>query len=365
MPSLDLRGPDIEALSQALRKAFPIQRLRELFAFRLDKRLEDYSLGGDYKEVIFDVIMAAEAEGWTAELVVVARQSNPGNAALQACAERVHLGASTPTLERIVKADNPFLDVERFRTRLGRIETQVCRIEIPTPRGTAYGTGFLVAPDVLVTNHHVMDVVIGGQVRPEAALFRFDYKRLSNDVVTEGVVFRLAPDDWLVDASPPSPVDAEREPKSGVPNPDELDYAIVRLTDAPGSHPAGDRADPSAPARGWIDCSRSMPATPQSPLLIMQHPSAAPLKLALDMRAVVGQNANGTRLTYNVNTEGGSSGAPCFDANWDLVALHHSGDPNFDPGHQATYNEGIPIGAILQLLEARGKRAVLAAPAGT
>ena len=107
MPSLDLRGPDIEALSQALRKAFPIQRLRELFAFRLDKRLEDYSLGGDYKEVIFDVIMAAEAEGWTAELVVVARQSNPGNAALQACAERVHLGASTPTLERIVPPPAP------------------------------------------------------------------------------------------------------------------------------------------------------------------------------------------------------------------------------------------------------------------
>lgn len=364
MPSLDLRGQDIEALSDALRKAFTVQRLRELFAIRLDRRLEDYSLGADYKEIVFDVIMAAEAEGWTAELVVAARQSNPGNAALQAFAERVQLGSSLPTLERIVKADNPFLDVERFRTRLGEIEAQVCRIEIPTPRGTAYGTGFLIGPDLVITNHHVMDVVISGQVPPEAVVFRFDYKRLSDAVVTEGTIVRLAPGDWLVDGSPPSRVDAERAPKSGVPKPDELDYAIVRLDGSPGSHPVGGKADPKAPARGWIDGRTPVAAAPDSPLLIMQHPSAAPLKLALDMRAVIGQNANGTRLTYNVNTEGGSSGAPCFDANWDLVALHHSGDPDFDPGHQAAYNEGIPFGAILQLLEARGKRAVLAAPPG-
>ena len=36
------------------------------------------------------------------------------------------------------------------------------------------------------------------------------------------------------------------------------------------------------------------------------------------------------------------------------VALHHSGDPNFDPAHKPDYNEGIPFTAILALLEKRG-----------
>ncbi len=67
--------------------------------------------------------------------------------------------SSTPALERTIKEKNPFLDVEMFRTKLGEIEAQVCRIEIDTPRGTVYGTGFLLGPDVLMTNHHVMESV--------------------------------------------------------------------------------------------------------------------------------------------------------------------------------------------------------------
>jgi hypothetical protein len=359
MSSLDLNGAQLEQLSEALRDAFPVQRFREMLKFKLDKRLDDYSLGSDYKEIVFEIMTAAEAEAWTAELILAARQSNPRNAALQALAQEVALAASTPVLERTIREQNPYLDVEVFRTRLGQIETQVCRIEIATPRGTVFGTGFLLGPDVLMTNHHVMESVISGKAKPEAALFRFDYKRLSETVISEGAVFTLAPRDWLIDSSPPSHVDSKREPKPGVPNPDELDYAIVRLEGSPGTRPAGQKPDPKDPPRGWVHIDESAGAPADSPLLIMQHPDAGPLKLALDMKAVIGSNANGTRLKYNVNTEGGSSGAPCFNADWNLVALHHSGDPNFDSGHNAEYNEGIPIPAILQLLAARGKREVI------
>jgi hypothetical protein len=359
MASLDLKGAQLERLSEALRRAFPVQRLREMLTYKLDKRLDDYALGGDYKEIAFELITSAEAEGWTAELMQAAREANPGNAALQALAQEVALASTTSALERTIKEKNPYLDVEIFRTRLGQIETQVCRIEIPTPKGTVYGTGFLLGPDVVMTNHHVMDVVISGKAKPEVAIFRFDYKRVADAVVSEGAVYKLAAADWLIDASPPSDVDSKREPKPGVPKPDELDYAIVRLQDSPGSTPAGLKPDPKDSPRGWIDVEKAAEAPAASPLLIMQHPSAAPLKLALDMSGVIGLNGNGTRLRYTVNTEGGSSGAPCFNADWNLVALHHSGDPNFDPDHKPEYNEGIPVDAILQLLAARGKRAAL------
>jgi V8-like Glu-specific endopeptidase len=63
-----------------------------------------------------------------------------------------------------------------------------------------------------------------------------------------------------------------------------------------------------------------------------------------------------TRVRYRTNTEGGSSGSPCFDADWNLIALHHLGDPNFST---PTYNQGIPFTAIVDLLEKREKKHLL------
>lgn len=57
-------------------------------------------------------------------------------------------------------------------------------------------------------------------------------------------------------------------------------------------------------------------------------------------------NANRTRVLYRNNTEVGSTGAPCFDANWNLVALHLGG--NADGGF------GVPFATILAHLTDRG-----------
>jgi hypothetical protein len=35
------------------------------------------------------------------------------------------------------------------------------------------------------------------------------------------------------------------------------------------------------------------------------------------------------------------------------VALHHSGDPNFEVDHEPTHNQGIPIDAIVTYLKAQ------------
>ena len=84
------------------------------------------------------------------------------------------------------------------------------------------------------------------------------------------------------------------------------------------------------------------------------------MQLALDLQAVIKVNGNGTRVQYRTNTLGGSSGAPCFNKDWELVAMHHSGDPNFAPLHHPEFNEGIPLAAIKALLEARALTRVLA-----
>ena len=69
---------------------------------------------------------------------------------------------------------------------------------------------------------------------------------------------------------------------------------------------------PGAPDRGWIRlgpaCLDGFDAG--NPLLILQHPSGEPLKVAFGQSD--GLNANGTRLRHKVNTKLGSSGSPCL-----------------------------------------------------
>jgi hypothetical protein len=372
---MELTGRQWEQLSEALRSAFDRARLERMLRFRLDKRLEDIALGNDLEEIAFDVIERAEAEGWTSRLVVAARDSVPDNAKLLAIAQQFGLastGASTQQLEQTIKATNSYLDVETWRSNLGRLEPRVCRIRVPVQGGAAFGTGFLVASDLLLTNYHVVEAVIMGEQGkasadgPSAAardvVSLFDYKRLSDGgVVSEGIEHKLAAD-WLVHSSPFSNSDFAGA-DGALPTLDELDFALLRLEQEVGHEEIGGSAEPGAASRGWIGLPSEPNNLPEhSPLFILQHPQGDPLKLALDTDAIVEVNANGTRVLYRTNTEPGSSGSPCFDANWELIALHHSGDPNYDGIKPPQYNRGIPITAIAEHLDRHGLRQVLSAP---
>ena len=79
------------------------------------------------------------------------------------------------------------------------------------------------------------------------------------------------------------------------------------------------------------------------PLLILQHPEAEPLKLAIG--AVVTPDDGQQHVTYKVNTKGGSSGSPCFTSALDPVAIHHFG--------RSVENQGVNLGAILQFLRSK------------
>lgn len=74
------------------------------------------------------------------------------------------------------------------------------------------------------------------------------------------------------------------------------------------------------------------------------------MKLALDTQAIL-SGGDATRIRYATNTEPGSSGAPCFTMDWELVALHHYGDPAW---LQPKFNQGVPIGLIRRRIVERG-----------
>jgi hypothetical protein len=83
---------------------------------------------------------------------------------------------------------------------------------------------------------------------------------------------------------------------------------------------------------------------------IVQHPDGRPKEVALQENEVT--RVQDKLIHYRTDTEPGSSGSPVFNNDWELVALHHSGE-RFPDG--TAENEGIRISAIVAHLIARGQ----------
>lgn len=247
--------------------------------------------------------------------------------------------AFAPGFQKNVRPHLKMADMGLWIDRLSQVKRRVCRIEID---GAAAGTGFLVGPDTVLTNWHVVERTAQsgdlGQVR-----CRFDYVLHASGAREEGLVVALQVD-GCIDSSPYSQAETTATPDSPPPTDDELDYALLRLEAKIG--------EDGTARRGWVDLHRTVPdLQTDDPILIVQHPDGAPMKLALDTQAIIGANENGTRLRYSTNTEVGSSGSPCFSMNWEIVALHHFGDPAWN---QPKFNQGVPIGRIRDRIIARG-----------
>lgn len=351
---MKLTGRQWRQLSSALISAFPTPGgLERFFRWSFDLGLWTItSQAGSLSENVHDLIVWSEAEGVTAKLVYEARRTNPGNADLAQAVVALGYGpaprADTASLEAWVNPNAKFRDVRTWTLRLLELDGQVCRVELPD--GTC-GSGFLVGPDVVLTNRHVVSRCIKDPPEAAAIVCRFDFFRVSATKTLPGVESAVAAGpDWLLHAAEHDPVDVLPEPKPADPAVDRLDFAFMRLSREIGREPRHPQAvGPTAGERGWI----RRPVEPRvpvagTPLFILQHPSADPVQLATDQ--ALGLNANGTRFRYRVNTLPGSSGSPVFTSDWELVALHHAGDPAAHGFGQGQWNAGIPIGLILRAL---------------
>lgn len=182
----------------------------------------------------------------------------------------------------------------------------VARIVLPD----GVGTGFLVAPDLLLTNHHVL----GTPETATAATVQFNYQ-----------------DNWggVRQASRSFPLDASRFRT----NP-ELDYSLVRVTGSPGE------------VYGHIDLGVSADPSVNDYVSIIQHPAGGPKQICLTDNKVSAVFDH--KLQYATDTESGSSGAPVFNQAWQLVGLHHAGGGLAGPDGQKYFtNEGIVISRVI------------------
>lgn len=239
----------------------------------------------------------------------------------------------------LTRTASPYQDVVKFRGDLSRLEGQVCRIAA----GSLSGTGVLVAPDLVITNSHVMAQVASeqGELIGKASC-TFDDKKGGSSYRTPKKVVAVS---VMLASSPYAQEDLVPGPAATSLN--HLDYAVLKLAEAVGDQPVALGGE----ARGFVDLANlAQDVAPSSGLIILQHPQGLPMKV--DIGAVLG--IAGARLRHSVNTEPGSSGAPVFDGALRLAALHHAGHGSGPGGAAPGYNQAIPIALIISDARKKG-----------
>jgi hypothetical protein len=328
MQSGAMRDEIVEALRAAFPDAGDMERvvgLADIGTLFSDYRV---GLGTTYPQALYALISNyADPQDKLLPLLKVARKKNPANPKLGEVMEKLadledrfaslRPDRSFGEAERIVLKGVTFEDVGVWIEKLKAMRRAVCRVEPQPPAETieGFGSGFLVAPDVVITNFHVARPFWGDVARARRVVLQFDYETDPAGVkVSGGVEYRLATA-WRGPGTPEAQ-QAER-PWQVLSSPeDKLDYALLRL-----DKPAGtERIDGAE--RGFLTPT-SRQFSEQDPLLILQHPSAAPLKLAI---GAVERPDPPSHVFYKVNTEGGSSGSPCLNQRLETVALHHQGE---------------------------------------
>ena len=222
-----------------------------------------------------------------------------------------------------------------FLSRGLRAAAAVCRISLPTDGGFSHGSGVLVGPRLLLTNHHVL----GSPREASQAQAQFGYEHDLDGVLADPVCFNLAPEElFFTDPA--------------------LDVTLVAVA------PLSEAAVP-------IERFGRIPLLPitgkaldREYVSIIQHPGGQPKQIAIRASQIVKlkpAEAPGVNfdhfIHYTTDTEPGSSGAPVFNDQWQIVALHHKAVPAQGTGDREEpvwiANEGVRVSAIFALLERR------------
>jgi hypothetical protein len=350
----------MQAFRQALKSAFNEPEMELLIT---DYFIPESFLGisppgfgktAEYR--IHEVLNYARMHGWLFDLVAAARERRPKDAAIARIAQDLGLTVAGPRVnnstgvpfEALVMANAKFINPATLRERLAELEAQVCWIDIPGGNG---GTGFLVSPTLVLTNHHVIIPIKQNAVSRQDVKCRFDYREpIDGSTLTmkKTTEVKLDPVNWLLDDRPPS--DFDWDPTLGEAAPADADYALIRLAEPIGDLPVGGpNLDPKAQQpRSWIDTTGEPPALAAgNQVFVIQHPLGEPQQMTVG--TVKQFNNAGTRVRYDANSKKGSSGAPCLDADMRLVALHHAHDPAVPPA----WNQAIPLATLQKVWKDR------------
>lgn len=187
------------------------------------------------------------------------------------------------------------------------------------------GTGWMVGPDLLLTNHHVINARRDDELDASAA----DFERQGLETAIDFAYDSL---------KKPATAGVQAVVASSV----NLDYALLRLKSGQGRQPLK-----------LLRQRVTVQATTYLSVNIIQHPRGLLKQVAFRNNLVTG--ADQDTLRYFTDTDYGSSGSPVFDDEWRVVALHrgavYADDVSYQGKETAYVNFGSHIEAILDDLK--------------
>lgn len=196
---------------------------------------------------------------------------------------------------------------------LGYIASRaVCRIHVKNFKGgnEGYGTGFLITPNLLLTNNHIL--VDSGFAVNSFAEFNYEYN---------------------LKGSPANSIFFDFDPEKFFYTNKELDYTVVAIKSTSKTR------NRSISEFGYLKLSEERNTAVVSEYVsIIQHPGGGYKQIAIRENEVLTKNEN--FITYMTDTAQGSSGSPVFNDQWQVVALHHSGVPKRDSNRKILCKDG-------------------------
>jgi endonuclease G, mitochondrial len=215
-------------------------------------------------------------------------------------------------LERVL--DDPDLRPLHWLSGGLRVAAAVGLVEGPL----GSGTGFLVTPWLLMTNHHVLPT----EDAAASAIVRFGYQQQENGDIIGVKQVRVDPARFFVT----SPEDA-------------LDYTIVALGPMPGGTEAPGDVLGTIPLIGSVG-----KILEGEPINIIQHPEGRPKEIAFRNNQLI-KLVDDDLMTYSTDTDRGSSGSPVLNDQWELVGLHRSSVEATDTEGRKVDRTGRPVDA--------------------
>ncbi len=243
-------------------------------------------------------------------------------------------------LQSILDPALGFLGAENLRSGTVVAVRRVCKIEVQLEDGDlAWGTGFLIGPQAVLTNWHVVAPVMKGEKSPPAGSEKklrliFDYHRMRGEEKCD-----LA-SGWLIGASETHPSERPTEAVfDEAADPlgfdSHLDFAVLRP------------ARPVGRERGYYSLDPELKPclkVPGSQLVLFQHPGGSTMRVAVGAGTALWPDGVGTRLRHTANSTPGSSGGLLLNSSFKPVALHQCGLK--DAGGNAVVNGAIPTASI-------------------
>jgi len=363
-----IKGEDMAQFAELIDSVYSVKEFNQFLITKFDHDLDYYSgegkSGERYFETCYTFHRTLGDEGFFTLLIAVANDRK-GHQQIEDYTQQicVKLGYKSQGVlteeksteieelpeesgsEKIIDPKKGDWDPIELAEWLPDAVRKVCLISI---RDKPIGTGFLVGCDLVLTAYHNISPIIDDKrYSAEDVRLSFGYV-YEKDKITlqERRIFNLQPCNWVVVSSPSEPSEVDRHQRALEDPPfDHLDYALLWVAGSPGNETIGDRK------RGWFPIVEPVPLPEvKAYLYLLHHPAGVPLKFS-EGNDVIRLNRSTSRVDYKTNTKGGSSGAPCFDKNHDLVALHNYGQSNTNASIQDGFNRGIPMVTIVKDLK--------------